>query len=121
VPRAGDSGAFFAFLLNPRLGLRCVGVVNPVFSFTLNGLSRVLSQAELSRECLPTSAASGTERDAVSLQIKDSSVMLGVADACQRYYAGSRSTVFTLPRNRVHTQNLPPGIRPASNDDAPSL
>jgi hypothetical protein len=47
MPGAGDSGAFFAFLLNPRLGLRLFGRSQP--GLQLHPRGRVLSQAELPR------------------------------------------------------------------------
>jgi len=59
VPRAGFESAIRPTLL--------VGVVNPVFSYTLGFPSRVLSQAELSREQIPTSAFLGTRQRQFSL------------------------------------------------------
>src|SRR3972149_8480704 len=59
VPRAGFESAIWPTLL--------VGVVNPVFSYTLGFPSRVLSQAELSREQIPTSAFLGTRQRQFSL------------------------------------------------------
>ena len=50
VPGAGVSLNVFRVHFESAIGPTFVGVVNPVFSFTLTRVSRVLSQAELSRE-----------------------------------------------------------------------
>ena len=46
------------------------GVVNPVFSFTLSELSRVLSQAELSGDAIPTPAFLGNNSQARLIKLR---------------------------------------------------